>query len=145
MRNEFFKYGEEVLTQTLQTFFKTISDLEDIPRQWKISMLIKIDKEKQDSKKMEKRGISLCNNISKLFEKIIVNRLNFTEAQAGARPQKITVNNLFTLKSIIQQRKHEGKETYVAFIDIEKTYDKVWSNAIFYLLWDRESKENYGE
>ena len=94
MRNEFFKYGEEVLTQTLQTFFKTISDLEDIPRQWKISMLIKIDKEKQDSKKMEKRGISLCNNISKLFEKIIVNRLNkhlnFTEAQAGARLQKST-------------------------------------------------------
>ena len=114
MRNEFFKYGEEFLTQTLQTFFKTISDLEDIPRQWKISMLIKIDKEKQDSKKIEKRGISLCNNISKLFEKIIVNRLNkhlnFTEAQAGARRQKSTLNNLFTLKSIIQQRKNEGKD-----------------------------------
>ena len=110
MRNEFFKYGEEVLTQTLQTFFKTIFDSEDIPRQRKISMLIKIDKEKQDSKKLEKRGISLRSNISKLFEKIIVNRLNkhpkFTEAQAGARRQK----SLFTLKSIIQQRKHEWKD-----------------------------------
>ena len=120
-----------------------IFDSEGIPHQWKISMLINIDKRKKDNEKLEnKRGISLCNNISKLFEKIIVNRLNFTEAQAGARPQKITVNNLFTLKSIIQQRKHEGKETYVAFIDIEKAYDMVWSNAIFYLLWDRESKQN---
>ena len=91
-----------------------------------------------------KRGISLCNNISKLFEKIIVNRLtkhlNFTETQAGARPQKSTLNNLFTLKSIIQQRNHERKETYVAFIDVEKAHDKVWSNAIFYLLWDRGIK-----
>ena len=82
-------------------------------------MLINIDKGKKDNEKLgNKRGMSLCNNISKLFEKIIVNRLNkrlnFTEAQAGARPQKSILNNLFTLKSIIQQRKHEAKETYVA-------------------------------
>ena len=91
-----------------------------------------------------KRRISLCKNISKLFEKIIVNRLNkhlnFTEAQVGVRPRKSTLNNLLTLKSTIQQRKHEGKETFVAFIDIEKAYDKVWNNAISYLLWDRKIK-----
>ena len=80
-----------------------------------ISMLINIDKGKKDNEKLEnKRGMSLCNNISKLFEKIIVNRLNkhlnFTEAQAGARRQKSTLNNLFTLKSIIQERKNEGKD-----------------------------------
>ena len=122
MRNEFLKYGGEVLTQTSQTFFKMIFDSEDIPHQWKISMLINIDKRKKDNEKLEnKRGISLCNNISKLFEKIIVNRLNFSEAQAGARPQKITLNNLFTLKSIIQQRKHER-------------------NEIFFLLWDQRIK-----
>ena len=144
MRSEFLKYGREVLTQTLQTSFKVIFDSEDIPHQWKISMLINIGKGKKDSEKLEnKRGISLCNNINKLFGKIIVNRmnkhLNFTEAQAVARPQKSTLNNLFTIKSIIQQRKHEGK-TYEAFIDIEKAYDKVWSNATFYYLWNRRIK-----
>ena len=43
---------------------------------------------------------------------------------------------------IYDKRKHEGKETYVAFIDIEKAYDKVWSNSIFYLLWDQGIKGN---
>ena len=90
-----------------------------------------------------KRVISLCNN-SRLFEKTIVNRLNqhlnFTEGQAGARPQKSPLNNLLTIKSITQHRKHEGKKTYVPSIDIEKAYDRVWSNAIFYLLWDRGIK-----
>ena len=138
-------YGGEVLTQILQPFFKMIFDSEDILHQWKISMLINIDKGKKDNEKLEnKRGISLCNSIIKLFEKIILNllnkHLNFTESQAGARPQKSTLNNLFTIKSIIQQRKHEGKETYVVFIDIGKAYDKVWSNAIFYLPWDRGIK-----
>ena len=90
-----------------------------------------------------KRVILLCNN-SRLFEKTIVNRLNqhlnFTEGQAGARPQKSPLNNLLTIKSITQHRKHEGKKTYVPSIDIEKAYDRVWSNAIFYLLWDRGIK-----
>ena len=81
-----------------------IFDSEDIPHQWKISMLINIEKGKKDNGKLEnKRGISLCNIISKIFEKIIINRLtkhlNFTEAQAGVRPQKSTLNDLFTIKS----------------------------------------------
>ena len=47
-----------------------IFDSEDIPHQWKISMLINIEKRKKDNEKLEnKREISLCNNISKLFEK----------------------------------------------------------------------------
>ena len=28
----------------------------------------------------------------------------------------------------------QNQETYVAFIDLEKAFDKVWSSAIFYLL-----------
>ena len=83
-----------------------IFDSEDIPDEWKISMLINIDKGRKCNETLEnKRGISLSNNISKLFEKINVNRphkhLNFTEAQAGARPQKNTLNNFFTIKPII--------------------------------------------
>ena len=91
MRNKFLKYDGEVLTITLQTFLKMIFNSEDIPHQWIISMLINKDKGKKDNEKLEnKREISLCNNISKLFEKVIVNRhsknLNFTEARARARP-----------------------------------------------------------
>ena len=70
-----------------------------------------------------KRRISLCKNISKLFEKIIVNRLNkhlnFTETQVGVRPRKSTLNSLVALNQS-SNREREGKETYVAFIDIGK-------------------------
>ena len=31
----------------------------------------------------------------------------------------------------------QNQETYFAFIDLEKAFDKVWSSAIFYLLWKR--------
>ena len=31
----------------------------------------------------------------------------------------------------------QNQETYFAFIDLEKAFDKVWSSTIFYLLWKR--------
>ena len=69
-----------------------------------------------------KRGKSLCNNVSKLFEEIFINRLrkylNFSEVQAGAIQQKSILKNSFAIKPIIQQRKQKGKENYATFIDI---------------------------
>ena len=50
VRNELLNYVGEVLTQTLQTFFKMIFDSEDIPHQWKMSILINIDKGKKTMK-----------------------------------------------------------------------------------------------
>ena len=63
--------------------------------------------------------------------------MQFTEAQAGAQPGKNTLTNLLALKSVIQQRMIQNQETYVAFIDLENAFDKVWSSAIFYPLWKR--------
>ena len=66
--------------------------------------------------------MSLTSIIAKLFEKIIINRLNnhlqFTEAQAGAQPGKSKLINLLALKSVLQQRMTQSQETYVAFKDI---------------------------
>ena len=58
VRNEFLKCGGEVLTETVQAFFKMIFDSEDISHKWKVSMLINIDKGIKDNEKLEnKRGI----------------------------------------------------------------------------------------
>ena len=84
-------------------------------------------------------GISLTSNMANLFQKIIINRLNnhlqFTETQAGTQLRKNTLTNLLALKSVIQQSMIQNQEAYVAFIDLEKAFDKVWSSAIFYPLW----------
>ena len=109
--NEFLKFSGEVLTQTLQSLFKMIFDSGDIPHQWKISMLININKGQKDKEKLEyKRGIPLCNNTNKLFEKIIVNNhLHFTEAHAGARPQKRILKNLENTENQSSNRENMKK------------------------------------
>ena len=116
-----------------------------LTNQWREAVLVNIDKGKKGKEKLEnKRGISLSNSISKVFEKIIVRRVHneicFTEAQAGGRPNRSTIDHIFTLKSVIQQRFYEKKQTYVAFIDLEKAYDQAWKDAVLYTLWNRGIK-----
>ena len=31
----------------------------------------------------------------------------------------------------------KGKETYAAFIDLEKAYDQDWKDVVLYTLWNR--------
>ena len=73
-KNEFLKYGGEVIAILLKHYFQKILQPEDIPTQWNSSVLINIDKGCQVKEKLDnKRGISLTSNIAKLFEKVIIN------------------------------------------------------------------------
>ena len=101
-----------------------------------------IDKGKPIKELLEnKRGISLTNNICRVLEKVtnngIKSALSFTEVQAGAREAKSSVDQLSILKSVIQQRKLQRKQTYIALADIEKAFEYTWREGMFYKLWQR--------
>ena len=51
-----------------------------------------------------------------------------------------TIDHIFTLKSVIQQRFYETEKVYVAFIDLEKAYDQAWKDAVLHTLWNRGIK-----
>ena len=51
-----------------------------------------------------------------------------------------TKDQIFTFTSAILQRTAEGKSTYVAFLDLEKAYDKVWKDRLFDILWKKGPK-----
>ena len=90
IKNEFIKYEGSNLLEKLTYFFNEIFNHEQISQSWLRSMIINIDKSKKNKELLSnKKRISLSNNICKLFERVINNRikgtLQFTEAQAGAR------------------------------------------------------------
>ena len=92
-------------------------------------MIVNIHKDKEKKELLpNKRGISSSNNICKLFERVVNNRikgtLQFKEAQAGARENTAAADQIFTLKAIIQNRTYKGLPTYIVFMDLEKALDK---------------------
>ena len=127
MKNEFIKHGGNKLLEKLTYFFNEIFNHAQIPLSWLRSMIISIDKGKKNKDLLSnKRGISLSNNICKLFERVINNgikgTLQFTEAQAGLIENRAAVDLIFTLKAIIQNRTSKGLPTDIAFLDLEKTF-----------------------
>ena len=142
IKNEFIKYGRDELTKSLSQTFNKKFENETRPISWNKSNTTNIDKGQPEKELLDnKRGISLTNNICKIFEKMINNRIksviSFTEARAGAREERSSVDQLFILKSVIQQRNFQRKQTYVALIDIEKAFDYTRSEGMFYNLWQR--------
>ena len=58
------------------------------------------------------------------------------EGQAGFRISRSCMDNVYTLNEIVQSRLREDKKTYALFLDIQKAYDSVWHDGLWYKLWD---------
>ena len=88
------------------------------------------------------RPISLLSSVSKLFEKVIhsrfISHLNATDAiphcQFGFKPNHSTTEQLLRITKHISNGFEKKKHTGVAFLDIEKTFNKVWHDGLLYKL-----------
>jgi hypothetical protein len=91
------------------------------------------------------RPISLTSCISKVFERVILNRLVansekeglLEEEQAGFRTGRSTRDQTFTLRELLDKRKAEGQTTFLCFIDLTNAFPSSWQDGIWF--WLRES------
>ncbi len=79
--------------------------------------------------------------VGKLFCKILNNRLvsrleALQEGQAGFREKRSCVDNIFTLNVIVQGRMREGKNTSTFSLDVQKAFDTVWHDGLWFRLWE---------
>ena len=87
------------------------------------------------------RPISLTCTISKLLEKIIVNRIHkhlshiiIPNSQAGFRPGLNTKHQLMRVLTPIEQAFHRRFTPVLVALDIQKAFDTVWHDGIRYKL-----------
>ena len=79
------------------------------------------------------RGITLNNIISKIYSKLLVNRLDrwsqmhtkIIDNQYGFQKGKSTIDCIFILHSLIIKTLSRKKKLYIAFLDWEKMFDRV--------------------
>jgi hypothetical protein len=72
----------------------------------------------------------------KLWERIIEHRLrgvtNVIENQFGFLPERSTMEAIFLIRQLIERCKEQKKDMHMIFIDLEKVYDKVTRNVIWW-------------
>ena len=144
--SEHLKYGGPKLISVLSKLFNECINVNIFPEMFKSAMLVPIPKPgKSDyGNKNNYRGITLLTTIGKLYEKVLRMRLteNFEslgipvtcEIQGAGKSNISSLHTCFLLKEVINKAVNKNGCAYVAFLDIEKAFDKVWQNGLLYKL-----------
>jgi hypothetical protein len=119
--------------------FNSSLALNYFPTPWKVAKIIMLPKPGKDhSSPLKYRPISLLNSLAKLFEKIILKRLNFQllelkiirDDQYGFRRGHSTTHALLRNVERITHGFNNNKATVTLFLDIDRAFDKVWTTCL---------------
>ena len=121
---------------------------EKMPSQWRKSSIIPIYKGKGDIQDCSNyRGIKLISHTMKLWERIIGARLEseteVADNQFGFIKGRQTSDAIFALKQVMEKYREKEKGLYVAFIDIEKAYDRVPRSEVWRCMREKGVTEKY--
>ena len=129
---DLLKAGGPAVLTWLHELFVDIWQSEETVDDWTLAILIRLFKNKGDRSQCDNyRGISLLVVASKLFTRVIINRVQglidrqLLEAQAGFRANRSTIDQIFILKMAMEKSREYNRPIYMCFIDIQKAYDSV--------------------
>ena len=128
----------------LAQLFNMVLERGHWPAQWRRAYLLPLFKG-QGSKisPSNYRMLAIGSVVAKVMEKIIDVRLRrwsdrvgaLCDLQGGFREGRGTIDQIFLLNEIVAKRAEEGQCTLLAFVDVQKAYDRVWKPGLLAKLY----------
>ncbi|MES9976933.1 MAG: reverse transcriptase domain-containing protein [Candidatus Thiodiazotropha sp.] len=135
---EVFRAAGYALVVELTRLLSEVWETESVPLTWSDSVIIPVFKKGSRNECSNYRGISLIPIASKLLVTIILHRLSqrrnlqTREEQAGFRPGRGCVDQIFALRQLLEHRHIYRRPTIVVFLDIRGAFDAIDRAS----LWD---------
>ena len=131
--------------QCIDILFKIINysfKLGKVPDEWQRGIINPIFKSGDASSPLNYRPITLLSIPCKIYANILNKRLVswlddhdiLNEGQNGFRSSRSCLDHIYSLHSIIKNRKHLRKDTFACFIDFKKAFDTVQRQCLWYKL-----------
>ncbi|GFY23236.1 probable RNA-directed DNA polymerase from transposon X-element [Trichonephila clavipes] len=109
------------------------------PNSWKTAVVVpNLKPEKDSALPSNYRPISLLSCLSKVYEFVLLQRLNqhctaanfIIPQQCGFRPKCSTVHQLLRVTELIHSGFAKHEVTGILFLDIAKAFDKIWHDGL---------------
>jgi hypothetical protein len=139
IQNIILQHLPRLALKFIAKIFNSPLALNYFPALWKVAKIIMLPNPGKDhSSPLNYRPISLLNLLAKLFEKIILKRLNFQlrelkiirDDQYGFKRGNFTTHALLRNVESITHGFNNIKATVTLFLDIELAFDKVWTTRL---------------
>lgn len=131
----------EAGVKLLTFIFNAILRIGYFPKKWKIAQIILIPKPGKNPAQVKSyRPISLLPILSKLFEKLLLKRIQsltsqrvlIPDHQFGCRNQHSTIEQVHRVVAEIQHAIDHKKYCSAVFLDVAQAFDKVWHVGLKY-------------
>ena len=133
---ELLKYGTGVLAEPLRKVLMQIWDTEDIPRDWKKGVLVKLYEKGRTTNCNNWRDITPESAGSNVFCQVLLNHIRtkvdaiVRDEQHGFRPSRSCADLTFSHRLLIEGSNEWETETIIAFIDFLKVCDSVHKDSL---------------
>ena len=141
IKAEYLKSGGYVCAEWMVRLFNVCMSSGRVPKEWKIGCIVPLYKGKGDPLECKNnRGISLLSVPGKLYGRILIERVvensegQVGEEQSGFRKGRSCADQIFVLRQLCEKMKEKGKRVWVAFMDLEKAYDRVDRDALWQVM-----------
>lgn len=128
--NEMFISSADISVSWLVELFNLVVKEDTIPEDWCSSVLIPVYKGKGDPLQCGSyRAIKLLDHAMKVYERVLEKRLRsqveLDEMQFGFMPGRSTTDPIFITRQVIEKHRAKRKKLFLAFVDLEKAFDRV--------------------
>lgn len=144
IKPEMIKFIGEDGIEMLRYLFNKIWKETKIPQEWEVGIIVPIFK-KGDTKECKNyRGITLLSVVAKVYERILEEKLRnkieqqLAESQSGFRRGYGIQDHIFTIKQVSEKILEQNLEAHIAFIDLEKAFDRIPRHEVWRALEERQ-------
>ena len=120
--------------------FNKVTEEGVAPKSWSKGLIVKLPKKDNLCEYTNWRGITFLPVISKIFGRVSISRLKkgvdniLRKEQAGFRENRSTIDQIFTLRNILEQVNEWNATLYTQFIDFEKAFDSIHRESLWNIM-----------